>query len=257
MSLFDFYESDSFLHRTHPLTKLAVNLLVLLATSFYQRPLAPLLLLAALMLAALVLARLPFLHLWKAMRFFFALSALWVFFTALFTRPDAGASEVFFRLGPLAFTEYGLWWGVTRALRMLCLIAFALLLVSTTDPTDLILGLIQQGRLNYRIGYGILVGYRTIPLLQEEYDTIRAAHRVRGVREGKGIAGSAQRMRRYAIPLLAGAVRRAERAALAMESRAFGAYEERTYLRQLRFGWRDSALAAGALILLAALMPIK
>jgi len=257
MNLFDYYESDSFLHRTHPLTKLAANLLVLIATTLYERPLAPFLLLMAHLLAGALLARLPLVRFIRAMRLFLVTAVIWVVFTTFLTRQESDIAHILFRLGPLTATEYGFWWGVTRALRMLCLIAFAVLLVATTEPTALILGLIQQGKLSYRLGYGILAGYRTVPLLQEEYDTIRAAHHVRGVPEGKGLSGALGRMKRYAIPLLAGAVRRGERAALAMDSRAFGAYPDRTYLRQMRFSGRDAVFLLGTIVFLCGLWALK
>jgi energy-coupling factor transport system permease protein len=43
----------------------------------------------------------------------------------------------------------------------------------------------------------------------------------------------------YAIPLLASAVRKGERVALAMESRGFGALPRRTYLRVTTLGRDD------------------
>jgi energy-coupling factor transport system permease protein len=58
----------------------------------------------------------------------------------------------------------------------------------------------------------------------------------------------------YAIPLLAMAVRRGERVALAMESRAFGALPQRTYFRVTTFGWPDLWFSLAALALLGALV---
>jgi energy-coupling factor transporter transmembrane protein EcfT len=40
-------------------------------------------------------------------------------------------------------------------------------------------------------------------------------------------------MRRYSIPLLAGAVRKAGRVAIAMDARAFGALPDRTYRERM------------------------
>ena len=74
------------------------------------------------------------------------------------------------------------------------------------------------------------------------------AHRVRGFAEGQGLRGLIARTLRYAIPLLAAAIRKSERTALAMDAKAFGAGPERTYYRQMRLAWRDAAfvLALGA-----------
>jgi len=54
----------------------------------------------------------------------------------------------------------------------------------------------------------------------------------------------------YVIPLLALAVRRGERVALAMESRAFGALPRRTYYRATSFGRADVVFFSGALLAL-------
>jgi energy-coupling factor transport system permease protein len=47
-------------------------------------------------------------------------------------------------------------------------------------------------------------------------------------------------VRRYAIPLLAGGVRKAGRVAIAMDARAFGALPSRTYRRRMTVGRRDA-----------------
>jgi energy-coupling factor transport system permease protein len=56
------------------------------------------------------------------------------------------------------------------------------------------------------------------------------------------------------VPLLAGGIRHAERVALAMDARGFGAVDNRTYFRRSVFGWRDVAFALGAALVLAALL---
>jgi energy-coupling factor transport system permease protein len=105
--------------------------------------------------------------------------------------------------------------------------------VKTTEPQHLILSLVHQLHLNYRVAFGTLAGYRMLPAFQSDYQTIRAAHRVRGVREIKGWWHVWSRTRRYAIPLLAGAVRKAGRVAVAMDARAFGALPGRTYRERM------------------------
>lgn len=54
------------------------------------------------------------------------------------------------------------------------------------------------------------------------------------------------RANRYAVPLLAGGIRHAERVALAMDARGFGAYPDRTYRRELHFHARDVAFVVAA-----------
>jgi energy-coupling factor transport system permease protein len=68
---------------------------------------------------------------------------------------------------------------------------------------------------------------------------------VRGIAGGGGLRGTYHQARRYAVPLLATAIRQAERTALAMDGRAFGAYPTRTYYRQFRFTMADYLFIGG------------
>jgi len=168
-------------------------------------------------------------------------------------RAGAGATPLA-RLGPVEVTGPALETAGSLALRLLAMAAFSAVFVKTTDPADLVLSLVQQGRLSFRFAFGTLVGVRMLPLLRSEYMTIRAAHRVRGVREGRGVRGVWHRLRRYSLPLLTGAIRRAGRVALAMEARAFGAYPERTYRRRLVVSAADWLLLLASIALVGALI---
>jgi energy-coupling factor transport system permease protein len=58
----------------------------------------------------------------------------------------------------------------------------------------------------------------------------------------------------YAIPLLASAVRKGERVALAMESRGFGALPHRTYFRVTTFGRADLIFGLACVAVFAGLI---
>jgi energy-coupling factor transport system permease protein len=92
-------------------------------------------------------------------------------------------------------------------------------------------------------------------MMQSELFVIYAAHRVRGVQVTPGLRGAYERIRSYTVPLLATAIRHAERTALAMDGRAFGAFPRRTYFHQMQFTRNDwffllSMLVAFSLIFL-------
>ena len=87
---------------------------------------------------------------------------------------------------------------------------------------------VQQLRVPYRIGYTALAAFRFVPRFGHELEVIRQAHRVRGAHGGRGPFAAIARWSGYIVPLLAGAIRHAERVALAMDARAFGAYPDRT-----------------------------
>lgn len=143
--------------------------------------------------------------------------------------------------------------GLATALRLGSIISLALVGgLSSTGP-DLVRASIQQLRLPYRIGYTALAAYRFVPRFKYELQVIRAAHRVRGHHGGRGPIARVARGWGYIVPLLAGAIRHAERVALAMDARAFGAFATRTERYLVPFRVRDwvflfGMLAASALI---------
>lgn len=243
-----------FLARVNPVFKLAGLLVLTVALTLVFDPFTP----GAFLLAAVVGGRLlGGVRLGAMARFLgpFWVAVIGVFLAnILFNRLNA-ASPALAQLGPLKVTEPALVTAASLSLRLLAFATLSMVFVRTTEPSDLILSLIHQAHLNYRFAYGIMAGYRMLPLLSGEYALIRAAHRVRGVREGSGLAGRMARSRRYAVPLLAGAVRRAGRVALAMDARAFGASARRTYRRRMTVDARDwvfvaaTVMVAGGLIL--------
>ncbi len=247
--MFTYLAHASPLHRLNPTAKLAGLAVVAAGATLAFDPFVPGMLALGLVLTAWWVGRIPWRQMlrWAVPLLLFPLPL--VVFTALYA--DLGhyaQPHILWHWGPWTIAAEGLRAAVGLGLRVTTFMATSLLFVSTTDPTDFALSLIQNLHLPYRFGYGILVSYRFLPLLRREYETIRMAHRVRGFAEGQGLRGLIARTRRYAIPLLAAAIRKSERTALAMDAKAFGAGPERTYYRQMRLAWRDAAfvLALGA-----------
>jgi energy-coupling factor transport system permease protein len=255
MNLFEFYEQDSFLHRVNPTVKLAAIFIMLLAVVLAFDPLTPLifLLLAVALLTAL--GRIPLLLILRALIPFWIVAIGFILTNAfLYNTSQVQSPTVLARWGAAWITLEGVRAGLSLGLRALALVSYSMLFVMTTDPTNFVLSLIQQARLSYRFGYGILVSYRFLPMLRAEYDIIRAAHHVRGIGERAGLRDRYEQFKRYAIPLLASAIRRSERVALAMDSKAFGA-PGRSYYRVLSVKRSDwlfllAIITAAALILI-------
>lgn len=130
--------------------------------------------------------------------------------------------------------------GSATALRLGAIIALALIGGLTTTGPDLVRASVQQLRVPYRIGYTALAAFRFVPRFGHELAVIRAAHRVRGHHGGSGPFARIARGWGYIVPLLAGAIRHAERVALAMDSRAFGAHPTRTERHLVPFRTRDT-----------------
>jgi len=149
----------------------------------------------------------------------------------------ADTSEVV-RLGDGAVTQGALEIGLATGLRLAAIMALAFIGGLTTEGPDLVRSLVQQLRVPYRIGYAALAAIRFVPRFGHELAVIRQAHRVRGARGG--VWSAPARAVGYVVPLLAGAIRHAERVALAMDARAFGAYPDRTERHRVPWRRRDT-----------------
>jgi energy-coupling factor transport system permease protein len=225
--------SPSALQRANPAAKLLGLAVVAAGATLTYEPFIPAALLAGLWLAAFAVGRIPLRRMLRASAVLLLVPLPLVFFTALYADVDSASAHVLARFGPWVMTEEGLRMGAGLGLRVAAFLAGSLLYVSTTDPTDFALSLIQNLGLPYRFGYGLLVSYRFLPSLREEYETIRMAHRVRGVGRRAGLRGRWEEVSRMAVPLLAAAIRRSERTALAMDARGFASGPDRTFYRRL------------------------
>ncbi|MGZ4135300.1 MAG: energy-coupling factor transporter transmembrane component T family protein [Tumebacillaceae bacterium] len=136
-------------------------------------------------------------------------------------------------------TQEGLTNGLKIGLRMLGFVSYGILFTLTTDVTQLVFSLMQQCKVPPKLAYALLAGLRFLPMFKEEFEQIKSAHRLRGVSRVPGIRGRVEGFLRYTIPLLAQAIRKAERVAVALEARGFDGSWNRTFYHQLKVGRTD------------------
>ncbi|WP_336922220.1 energy-coupling factor transporter transmembrane component T family protein [Aquipuribacter sp. SD81] len=138
--------------------------------------------------------------------------------------------------------------GLAIALRILAIGLPGVVLLATTDPTDLADSLAQDLHLPHRFVLAGLAGMRLFGVLAEEWQVLTQARRARGL----GGGGRWSRLRTLGgqlFALLVLAVRRATVLSTAMEARGFGAVRERTWARRSRFTARDWAVVLGGVAL--------
>lgn len=167
----------------------------------------------------------------------FALGFGWT--AALYTNESFAGGTVLFEFWVMKLTVGGIQTGISISLRSLCFFAMSLLFIFTTDTTKFMISLIHQCKVPPKIAYGIIAGYRFLPVFRHELQILRKAHQIRGMNRLKGIKGKIKQFQRYSIPLLANGIRKAERVAIAMESKGFTGDWKRTYYYQMTVLKRD------------------
>lgn len=159
---------------------------------------------------------------------------------------DSGA--VVAGLGPLTVTEGSAVAGLAVALRVLAIALPGVVLLATTDPTDLADGLGQILRLPATYVLSALAAMRLFGVLAEEWQLLSLARRARGLGDD-GPLGRVSTVIGQVFALLVLAIRRGTVLATAMEARGFGAGGTRTWARPSRLGRGDVALLVGGLLL--------
>jgi energy-coupling factor transport system permease protein len=171
--------------------------------------------------------------------------------TLLFA-PDSG--RVFAELGPVTISAGSLTSAAAITLRILAIGLPGVVLIVTTDPTDLADALAQVLRLPHRFVLSALAALRLFGVLAQEWQVLTMARRARGFDTGFGRAdgfgvGAVRRVGGQVFALLVLAIRRATVLAVAMEARGFGVDRHRTWARRSRFQAADAAIAFGGLMI--------
>nr|WP_308727226.1 MULTISPECIES: ATP-binding cassette domain-containing protein [unclassified Arthrobacter] len=159
---------------------------------------------------------------------------------------DSG--ETLLSLGILSITEGSVSAGVATGLRTLALAVPTVLLLSSTNPSDLGGALAQQLKVPHRFVLGALAGMRLLGLLVEEFTTLTLARRARGVGDLRSPTQRVKAKLGQVLALLVQALRRAGRLAVTMEAKGFGT-GTRTWVRSVSFTWRDGAVLATGVLL--------
>lgn len=222
--------------KLNPTAKLISNIIILFSCLFIFDPNTMCMLLVTVVIFGVITKSFNSKNLKALVPFlFFAFAMVWM--NAAWARvEDANIIGI---LGPLEFTDKGLIVGLSLGFRVLTIGISSTVFTTSTDPTELMLSLIKQCHLNPSIAYGILTAFRFLPTMETDLETIKSAHRIRNAKKNKWYLEKG-RWYRYAIPLLAANIRKAERVAIAMEARGFESNMERTYYKTVYWKKTDT-----------------
>ena len=150
----------------------------------------------------------------------------------------------------------GLYMALSFSLRVLVFIGIAFFISLTTAPADIAEAMVgwlkpfkKIGVPVYDIGLIIFIAMRFIPVLAEEFETIRKAQQVRGVDFSGKLFQRAKKLIFLLLPVFQSALRRADELAIAIESRGFISGADRSSFRQFKWRSFDTFFFAGALLL--------
>lgn len=235
-----FYDNDSFLNRLNPLSKVVTSLPFIFLICLINEMWIPLAFIALTAFVVLVLGRIPLLRFLKisAPISIFSVSIFILFLLA--SRGDLTAgSPILFSIGAINVYASSVRLGLIYAIRIFALLTLILPFSLTTEPSTFIRSLIQNLNIPYKFSYGVMVAFRFIPMIETEFNVVGSAHKVMGFSDDKGFFSYFNKIKRYSIPLVVNSIRIGGRTALSMDSRAFGAFEDRTYFKTLTFNRND------------------
>jgi energy-coupling factor transport system permease protein len=246
-------EGDTFLHRMDPRVKIS-SIVLLSILAFVLGSLEFLSLLLLFIIALVLLSRTSAAKTAFAFKFVFRLTILIIVLWPLF---DRAGEPVIASLGPLRVTEPALVRGVTSAVRIVCLATVWYILMFTTQQRDIVRALVKMG-VRFDFGLTLAISLRFFPTFGATIGSIMDAQRARGLEFGKG--GLLKRTRNYVavlVPAIVSAMRTADGLSWALQSRAYGARPDRTYLRDFRMRWSDYIAMTVVAIVFAAPLTAK
>jgi energy-coupling factor transport system permease protein len=223
-----YIDNGSIFTRVDALSKLLWVVLVILVTFQLQSNAARAVMLAFLIFI-LLLARIPFKSIWNAMPIILIMGTL-LFVVNLFTTPSTG----FFEIAGLTIGQQAFERGLEYFLRITIMVLASFIFIWTTDIRELMTGFVRLG-MPYRFAFAIFLALRFLPIVQQEVDAVKAAHAIRGRAVGSPIRHRFRLWQRYMFTVIVNGLRKAENTALAIESRGFGAYPDRTYVKTFRW----------------------
>ncbi|MDE6923932.1 MAG: energy-coupling factor transporter transmembrane protein EcfT [Acetatifactor sp.] len=241
ITLGQYYQTDSVLHRLDPRVKLAGTLLYIISLFFFRNFIGYLI--AAVFLAMVIkLSHVPFKFMVKGMKAILFLLLITVVFN-LFLTPG----ETLISVWRLTVTKEGLRTAVTMAVRLIMLVIGSSIMTLTTTPNNLTDGMERGMRPLkvfrvpvHEVAMMMSIALRFIPILLEETDKIMKAQIARGADfESGNLIRRARALVPLLVPLFISAFRRANDLAMAMEARCYRGGEGRTKMKPLIYQKRD------------------
>ena len=241
ITLGQYYQTASVIHKLDPRTKLIATLLFVIClfpfTNVYVY------IFSGIFLAIMIgLSKVPLRFILRGMKPILMILGVTVFFNMFFT-----GGEPIFQWWKLTVTREGLRLACFMALRLTYLIIGSSIMTLTTTPNNLTDGMESLmkplkvfGAPVHELAMMMSIALRFIPILMEETDKIMKAQLARGADfENGNIVKRMKSLIPILIPLFVSAFRRANDLAMAMEARGYRGGQGRTKMKPLSFAKQD------------------
>lgn len=233
---------DSFVHRLDPRGKILFGLFLMILALFTESAIFYSIMIFGLVVL-LRFSKISFGLLLKNIGPFLILVSITAVYHLMFSlRQTAEIINIF----GFSITEGGLAMAIVFSLRVILFVLIAFLIALTVAPSEMGESLVYFIRPLKKlkipvndIGLIIFIAMRFIPVLAEEFETIKKAQIIRGMNYSGGLINRAKKALVLLIPVFQSAIRRADDLAIAIESRGYISGGERSSLRQFRFKLRD------------------
>lgn len=241
ITLGQYYQTDSIIHRLDPRVKLTATILYIISLFVFDT--IPGYITAAVFLAVIIkLSKVPFKFMVRGMKAIVFLLLITAVFNMFLT-----PGEALVTFWKLKITKEGVKTAVTMAIRLVFLVIGSSIMTLTTTPNHLTDGMEKMmsplKKLKvpvHEIAMMMSIALRFIPILLEETDKIMKAQIARGADfESGNLIKKAKSMVPLLVPLFISAFRRANDLAMAMEARCYRGGEHRTKMKPLHYEKRD------------------
>ncbi len=241
ITLGQYYQADSVLHRLDPRVKLAGTMIFIISL-FLGQTLWLYLCATVFLVTMIKISKVPFRFMIKGLKSVVFLLVFSAIFNLFLTDGDILVEFWVFKI-----TKQGVLAASFMVVRLMYLIVGSSIMTLTTTPNQLTdglekaLGFLKVFRVPvHEVAMMMSIALRFIPILTEETDKIMKAQSARGADfETGGVIKRAKAMVPILVPLFVSAFRRANDLAMAMEARCYHGGEGRTKLKPLRYSRTD------------------
>ncbi len=258
ITLGQYYQADSPIHKMDPRTKL-IGTLVYLITLFLYRNITAYILAFAFLLFCIKVSKVPFRFIVRGIKAIVILLIITAAFNLFLTPGDA-----IWSFWKLHLTYEGIQNAFYLTVRLIFLIVGSSIMTLTTTPNQLtdglerLLGPLKKIKVPvHEISMMMSIALRFIPILLEETDKIMKAQMARCADFDSGnLIKKVKALVPLLVPLFISAFRRANDLAMAMEARCYQGGEGRTKMKPLKYHRGDAFGYITLLVYLAAVIAL-